>query len=267
VSGGIIGTMSSIDPPTETPSAGDPRPSPRPRPSDAPEINPVLWWSTIAGICAVIIFGSVFVTLSYRKLSRSQSADPRPYYLSKLVDLGAVNRDGKEVSFAELEGKIWVAGYQYTDCPGACLGMAAIMKDLHGKFGGRGDFHLVSISLNPAGDTPEKMDAWVKARGVDAPNWWFITGDEQKIRDYMIRYFKFFGVRENTDPAVIASEGKFSHDQRLALVDSRANVRGYYDVMNPQRGEVDLERLKRDLEYLFREIDGAPVSPESVPKP
>jgi len=145
--------------------------------------------------------------------------------------------------------------------------MAAIMKSLHEKFGGRDDFHLVSISLNPAGDTPEKMDAWVKARGIDVPNWWFLTGDEQKIREYMIRYFKFFGVRENTDPTVIASEGKFSHDQRLALVDGRANVRGYYDVMNPQRGAVDLVRLQRDLEYLLGEVNGESVSSESAAKP
>jgi protein SCO1/2 len=259
--------MPAPDAPDELPPPASAASRAGSKPSDAPQFNPVLWWSTIAGICAVIIFGSVFVTLSYRKMSRAQAADPRPYYLSKLVDFVGVNRDGKSASFAELEGKIWVAGYQYTDCPGGCLGMAAVMKSLHEKFGHRDDFHLVSISLNPAEDTPAKMDAWVKARGIEAPNWWFLTGDQQKIRDYMIRYFKFFGVRENTDAAVIASEGKFSHDQRLALVDGRANVRGYYDVMNPQRAAVDLERLVRDLEYLFKENELAesPDGPDSNP--
>lgn len=227
-------------------------------PADAPQFNPVLWWSTIAGICAIIVLGSVFVTLNYRKLSRQQAADPRPYYLGKLIDFQAVNRDGKTVSFAQLEGKIWVAGYQYTDCPGGCLGMAAVMKSLHERFGARGDFHLVSVSLNPRGDTPEKMDAWVKARGVDVPGWWFLTGDEERIRSYMIRYFKFFGVQENTDPAIIAAEGPFSHDQRLALVDGQANLRGYYDVMNPQRGPAEVERLFRDIDYLFREAAPQP---------
>ena len=76
----------------------------------------------------------------------------------------------------------------------------------------------MSISLNPEGDTPEKMDAFVKKSGVDAKNWWFLTGDEEKIRNYMLRYFKLFAVRENSDPAKIAAEGQFSHDQRLVLV-------------------------------------------------
>ncbi|MCB1063899.1 MAG: SCO family protein [Verrucomicrobiae bacterium] len=228
---------------------------------EAPEINPVMWWSTIAGICAIIIFGSVFVTWSYLKKRDEEIADPRPAYLSKLTDFTAVNRDGKEVSFSDLEGKIWVAGYQYTDCPGGCLGMAAVMKALQEKLGDRDDFHLVSISLNPSDDTPEKMDAWVKRVGIDAKNWWFLTGDEQGIRDYMIRNFKFFGVVENTDPAIIATEGKFSHDQRLALVDGDGHVRGMYDVMNPQFGAMHLERLGTDLRYLFREV-GRPLADE-----
>jgi protein SCO1/2 len=219
----------------------------------------VLWWATIAGICTIILTGSVFVTLNYRKLRADQAAHPRPGFLSKLIDFQAVNRDGKPVSFGQLEGKIWVAGYQYTDCPGGCLGMAAIMKTLHEKFGQRPDFHLVSISLNPAGDTPEKMDTWVKDKGVEAPNWWFLTGDEQRIRDYMIRYFKFLGVSENTDPAVIAAKGKFNHDQRLAIVDRKANVRGMYNVMDTERGAMEIERMIRDLEYLFGE------SPEIAP--
>ncbi|MCB1085673.1 MAG: SCO family protein [Verrucomicrobiae bacterium] len=225
----------------------------RRRVSDAPQFNPILWWSTIAGICAIILFGSVFVTLSYRKLSRDQATDPRPFYLAKLIDFQTVNRDGKKVWFGDLEGKIWIAGYQYTGCPGGCLGMAAVMKGLHEKYGKREDFHLVSISLDPSEDTPEKMDAWVKAHGVDEPNWWFLTGDEERIRNYMIRYFKFFGVRENTDPAKIASEGKFAHDQRLALVDREANVRGYYDVMNSKIGDFEYQRLLKDLDYLLNE--------------
>ena len=125
------------------------------------------------------------------------------------------------------------------------------MADLNKIYGDRPDFQLVSISLNPAGDTPEKMDAFVKTNGVDVDNWWFLTGDEEKIRKYMLRYFKLYSVRENTDPALIAAEGKFSHDQRLVLVDGKANVRGYYRVMDAQMGAMELERLKADIQRLL----------------
>lgn len=234
----------------------------QPAHSNAPNFNPVVWWSTIAGICAIIIFGSVFVTLSYLKKRRFELENPRPPYLAKLTDFTATNRDGSEVSFSDLEGEIWIAGYQYTDCPGGCLGMAGIMKTLYERFGDRDDFQLVSVSLNPSEDTPEKMDAWVKKNGLDVDNWWFLTGEEQRIRDYMIKDFKFFGVRENEDPEIIAQEGNFSHDQRLALVDGDGLVRGMYDVMNgasPDVAKAAYEKLVRDIEFLYREA-GSPVA-------
>ncbi len=226
----------------------------RPSPSDAPNFNPVVWWSTITGICAIIAFGSIFVTSSYLKKRKYEIANPRPGYLSKLTDFTATNRDGTEVSFSQLAGDVWVAGYQYTDCPGACLGMAGVMKRLYDEFGKRDDFHLVSVSLNPAEDTPEKMNTWVTRHGIDADNWWFLTGDEERIRNYMIRNFKFFGVVENTEPEVIAREGRFSHDQRLALVDGQGHVRGMYDVMNttqPGVAAASYDQLLKDIRYLL----------------
>lgn len=214
-----------------------------------------LFWATITGICLVIIMGSVFVTRSYLQRRNYEAENPRLPFLSKLEkDLKGVNRDGKEIHLAELKGKVWVAGYLYTDCPSACLGLAAYMADLNKDYGKRSDFQLVSISLNPKGDTPEKMNAFVNKNGVDAANWWFLSGDEEEIRKYMLRYFKLYSVKENTEPEAIAANGQFSHDQRLVLVDQGGNIRGYYRVMDAQRGTKELERLKSDVQRLF---DGA----------
>lgn len=216
------------------------------------EFNPQLFWASIIGICLVIIMGSVFVTRSYMKRMRYEAEHPRLPFMSKLEkDLKGVNRDGKDIHLAQLKGKVWVAGYLYTDCPSACLGLAAYMADLNKVYGEQDDFQLVSISLNPKGDTPEKMDAFVKKNGVDADNWWFLSGDEEEIRKYMLRYFKLYSVKENTDAADIAANGKFSHDQRLVLVDRGGNIRGYYRVMDPQRGTQELLRLKENVKRLL----------------
>ena len=43
----------------------------------------------------------------------------------------------------------------------------------------------------------------------------------------------------------------WAHDTRLALVDGEANVRGYYDVMNVQRGELEYERLVREIKMVL----------------
>jgi protein SCO1/2 len=176
----------------------------------------------------------------------------RPPHIARLeTDLDAINRDGKKVSLGQLRDKVYVAGYQYTDCPAGCLGLAAIMKMLEEEFGADPQFRLVSISVNPAGDTPGKMDAWVKEKGVDSPDWWFLTGDPEAFNKYMISKFKFYATEEITDPALIATQGPYAHDQRLAIVDGDANIRGYYDVLNPQRADAEFERLRRDLKMVL----------------
>jgi len=218
-----------------------------------PSQNQVIaWWGSIIGVCLVIAFGSIFVTRAYLERRDYETENWRPPHIARLeTDLEAVNRDGKEVSLGQLRDKVYVAGYQYTDCPAGCLGLAAVMKALKEEFGDHPKFHLVSISVNPEGDTPEKMNAWVREKGVDSEDWWFLTGDSERFADYMISEFKFFATEKNTDPAMIAAEGEFAHDQRLALVDGDANIRGYYDVLNVQRGELEYQRLKRDVRMVL----------------
>jgi len=220
--------------------------------SDITRNKLIAWWGSIIGVCVIIISGSIFVTRAYLVRNSYEMENWRPPMIARLeTDLNAVNRTGEKVSLGQLRGKVYVVGHQYTDCPAGCLGLAGMMKDLEAEFGGNPQFRLVSISVNPAGDTPEKMDAWVKEKGVDSDDWWFLTGDPTEFTKYMISSFKFYGTEEVTDPEIKAAQGAFAHDQRLAIVDRDANIRGYYDVMNVDRGAMEFERLKRDLKMVL----------------
>lgn len=212
----------------------------------------IAWWGSIIGVCLIIAMGSIFVTRAYLVRRGYEMENWRPPHIARLeTDLEALNRTGEKVSLGQLRDKVYVVGYQYTDCPAGCLGLAAIMKMLEAEFGDDPQFRLVSISVNPAEDTPEKMDSWVKEKGVDSADWWFITGDPEAFSKYMLSQFKFYATEEITDPALIATQGRYAHDQRLAIVDGDANVRGYYDVMNPQGAESEFERLRRDLKMVL----------------
>lgn len=212
----------------------------------------IAWWGSIIGVCLIIAFGSIFVTRAYLVRRGYEMENWRPPHIARLeTDLDAINRMGEKVSLGQLRDKVFVAGYQYTDCPAGCLGLAAVMKMLEAEFGADPRFRLVSISVNPAGDTPAKMDAWVKEKGVDSPDWWFLTGDPETFSKYMISKFKFYATEEITDPALIATQGPYAHDQRLAIVDGDANIRGYYDVLNVQRADIEFERLRRDLKMVL----------------
>jgi len=224
------------------------------QPSGEPqEFNLVAWWSSIAGICLIVIISGTFLTRSYLKSHHQKLEDWRPGIIGRIEnDLQAINRDGTEVTLSQLRGKVYIAGYQYTDCPGGCLGMASVMKELLDVYKNDPRFHLVSFSVNPEDDTPEKMDAWVKDKGVESEKWWFLTSDDPKgFRKYMSSEFKFYKPTENTDPDVIAARGKYTHDQRLFIVDEEAHIRGYYGVMHPEGGETAIKLLKRDLDMVL----------------
>jgi protein SCO1/2 len=208
---------------------------------------------TLAAIGALLL-GGVLVAFSYHLRNVQERYVPAPPKLGELMQyLEATNRTGEEVSLEQLKGKVWLCSYIFTDCPSQCLGVAAEMKKVYEAFGKDERFHLVSVSVNPSGDTPEKMDAFVKRNGVDVPQWWFLTGDADRLHSYMRRYFKFSRVEENTDPKVIATQGKFSHDAHVALVDGEGRIRGYYNLLDYDTREQQAQRLSRDLQWILDE--------------
>lgn len=234
-----------------------------PTAAEARKENPLAWYTTIAGVIVVMLFGGLMITNAYLKRRHYEIVNSRPPLLNKLKDFQAINRDSSEISLSDLRGKVYIVGWQFTDCPSGCIGMAAEMESLALKHANNEDFHVVSVAIDPENETPEKLNAWVQDHGLDAPNWWFLTGDKEKIHKYMVQGFKMLGVSENTDPADIAAYGKWRHDQRIALVDRTGHLRGLYDVMSTLPSPINIDgeevtigelaqmKLEKDVEFLL----------------
>src|SRR5256885_8972312 len=67
-----------------------------------------------------------------------------------------VNQDGQNFGSAQLRGKIWIADFIYTTCPGPCSMISSRMSELQKPFE-KTDVHLVSFSVDPAKDTPQGL--------------------------------------------------------------------------------------------------------------
>lgn len=159
-----------------------------------------------------------------------------------LPDFSLTERSGKEVTLADLKGKVWVADFFYTTCPGPCPMLTSRLSALHEKLGSDPDVRLVSISTDPEKDTPEVLKLYAeKFRASD--RWLFLTGDKPRIFDLANKGFKL-SVTE--DPA--ASAEPITHSTKLALVDCDGVVRGFYDGLD----EEGVDRLLRDVRALVR---------------
>jgi len=83
-----------------------------------------------------------------------------------LPDFSLINQDTKAYGTAQLEGRPWVANFIFTKCPGRCPMLTREMSRLQTELSGRGwdDVMLVSISVDPANDTPEALTHLVAQR-------------------------------------------------------------------------------------------------------
>jgi protein SCO1/2 len=93
-------------------------------------------------------------------------------------------QDGRSLLFNDevLKGKISIISFIYTSCRDICPVVTARLSQLEDKLGdavGK-DYFFVSISIDPANDTPDKLNEYGKAFGV-GPSWLFLTGKQEDI--------------------------------------------------------------------------------------
>src|SRR5207248_11760628 len=66
------------------------------------------------------------------------------------------NQNGQQFGSAQLAGKIWIADFIYTMCPGPCPMISSRMSELQKPLE-KTDVRLVSFSVDPEKDTPEVL--------------------------------------------------------------------------------------------------------------
>jgi len=136
-------------------------------------------------------------------------------------------RSGKTISNQDLAGKIWVADFIYTTCPGPCPLVSANMARLQKSVASDPNVQLVTFTVDPNHDTPPVLAAYADKFGADANRWWFLTGAEKPM-DTLIQNGFWQAVQDNQGSA---ADGGFTvtHSTKLVLVDADGNVRGFYD--------------------------------------
>ena len=77
-------------------------------------------------------------------------------------------RSGEPFDSTSLLGKIWVADFFFTSCPGTCLMLSKRMKEIHEATAKNGGVRLVSISTDPEADTPEVLGKYAASLGADS---------------------------------------------------------------------------------------------------
>jgi protein SCO1 len=95
-----------------------------------------------------------------------------------------VNQDGQTMRLYSdlIKGKAVVIDFMFTSCTGACPIMSNNFAKIQDWLGDRlgKDVHLISVSVDPANDTPAKLKEYA-ARFKARPGWYFLTGSKENI--------------------------------------------------------------------------------------
>ncbi len=138
-------------------------------------------------------------------------------YNIKVKTLEAVNEDGEKVSTDDYKGKLWIANFIFTSCPDVCPVLTTNMGDLQRMLKEEGlDVQLVSFSVDPDVDTPERMKQYIEAWGGDLDNWDGLTGySQEEIEEFALESFKVLAAKQNGTVVhqnyfhLVSPEGKF----------------------------------------------------------
>ena len=149
---------------------------------------------------------------------------------SPAPEFSLVDQDGRTVSLADLRGKVLLLDFVYTHCPGPCPILTgthvSVQRGLPPELSEKVRF--VSISLDPARDTPEAFRRYAKARGADLATWSFLGGAPEVVGDVLARYGVAGTPRENGEiehlviTYVIDADGRIA--RRFAGLENRAET-------------------------------------------
>tara|TARA_R110001592_G_scaffold237306_11_gene496351 strand:- start:6470 stop:7147 length:678 start_codon:yes stop_codon:yes gene_type:complete len=137
------------------------------------------------------------------------------------------NQEGEMVNDKTTEGKIYVADFFFTTCPGICPKMTKNMKLVQDAFLESEDVLLLSHSVMPETDSVETLKSYAKAMGVVSSKWHLLTGERAVIYDLGRRqYFveEDLGLEKDLDD--------FIHTENFVLVDVNNRIRGIYNGLN-----------------------------------
>lgn len=147
-------------------------------------------------------------------------------------DFTLTNQDGKRISLKDFRGKALAITFIYSKCPlpDYCIKMSQNFSDLANQLAddaeAREKIRLLSISFDPANDTPAKLREYGlgylgKGAKPDFTIWQLAVGPDAEVR----KIADFFGLRYEVDAN---DKAQISHSLRTAVIGPDGKVTKIY---------------------------------------
>jgi cytochrome oxidase Cu insertion factor (SCO1/SenC/PrrC family) len=183
------------------------------------------------------------VSATVAKTAASTSAAQETLSDGPVEPFKLIDQDGNEFDTGQLDGKVWVASFFFTNCPAICWRMnqaLAAWQHTHPE----SDIHFVSITCDPDNDTPAALKKYAEHFKADPKRWTFLTGDMSEIQKIGQKSFHI---------AVV----KGDHTDRACVVDKNGKIRGRFRLTEPDQAEF--------LDQLLTVVESEPAPTKPAP--
>ena len=183
-------------------------------------------------------------TPDFTPIFLSENQELKKTITHQISDFSFVNQNKQIITNKEIEGKVHVANFMFTSCTSICPDMTGNMKLVEEAFFNDERVAVLSYSVTPWIDTPDKLLDYVKFNDIKTNNWHFLTGSKNDI--YSLARESYFAEesigfsKDSTD---------FLHTEYFILVDKNKRIRGVYN------GTLMLEskQVVEDIKILLEE--------------
>jgi protein SCO1/2 len=164
--------------------------------------------------------------------------------IQKAPEFTLTDQSGAKFSSADLKGKVYLVSFVFTTCNGSCPATTHRMEQIQEGLKEKGllkvsKVRLLSITLDPARDTPEVLRGYMKLYDADPASWRFLTGKPEEVNKVIGAWGMW---------AKPAANGQLDHPSRIFLVDRKGQVREIYHL-----GFLKAKWVLEDVELLLKE--------------
>ena len=167
----------------------------------------------------------------------------------ELLDLVLVDKEGKEMRFGSeaVDDRIVVIDFIYTTCTTVCPILSAVMARVQHNLGERlgEDAWLISISIDPTRDTPQRLNAYARKFGA-GPGWIWMTGEKSAVDRVLQGLDSYSAEIVDHPPSVLIGDARSGKWTRLFGFPTPEHIVHRVDQLVAARNPVQTSSKKAD---------------------
>lgn len=153
------------------------------------------------------------------------------------------NQDGERFTNENVKGRVYVAEFFFTTCPGICPDMNRNMRLVYEEFKNEPDFLILAHTSDPDTDSVSQLRAFADEMKVNTDKWVFVTGRKDSLYNMARQSYTIDDPKNNLK----SIDDQFLHSQFFALVDRQGNVIKIYDGLKQSEVRLMMKEIRKLL--------------------